>query len=454
MVNPTVKICDGELRGCERIDLDGKSFLAFLGIPYAKPPVGELRFKAPQPAESWKGVRDATKDGECCIQSNMGMTEGSEDCLNLNVFTKELRKENYPLKPVMVWIHGGAFMYGSNQITAACPDFLMTEDIVLVAINYRLGFLGFLSLEDPSLGVPGNAALKDQTLALKWVQNNIKSFGGDPNNVTIFGESAGAASVHYHLLSQSSKGLFHKAIMQSGCSLNPWTLKKQRSLEFVRFMGREVDTEKEALEILKNSTAEELVEYQSKYVGGKFEIISPVIEKPNETQFITQHPIELIATGNYNKVPLLLGYCSAEGLLFDESGDSYAKLEKGSQKSKAVCENCQIFITGRKCRQKTSICDRLPLLYWNRRMCSGMPKTHKTLFILPILIRCRTELRQEIVQKRMIKVLVMVMTWDMCSNILAMDGNGRDRKIAVRRCVKCGQISRNPGIRRQTRMIC
>ncbi|KAG5895282.1 hypothetical protein JTB14_015148 [Gonioctena quinquepunctata] len=358
MVNPTVKICDGELQGCERVDLDGKSFLAFLGIPYAKPPVGELRFKAPQPAESWLGVRDATKEGECCIQKDMGITEGSEDCLNLNVYTRELQKGHSLLKPVMVWIHGGGFLAGSNKLNFACPDFLITEDIVLVAINYRLGFLGFLSLQDPSLGIPGNAALKDQTLALKWVQKNIKSFGGDPNNVTIFGESAGAASVHYHVLSRSSKGLFHKAIMQSGCTLNPWALRKQRPLDFVRFMGKEVDTEKEALEILENLKAEEIVENQSKYVDGRLEIISPVVEKPNNTDFITQHPIELIMTGNYNKVPVLLGYCSDEGLMFDGSGtvcrfstegiqgekpdlenfiQSYVKLEKGSKTSKAAC---------------------------------------------------------------------------------------------------------------------
>lgn len=111
------------------------------------------------------------------------------------------------LRPVMFWIHGGAFMTGSNKTELFGPEYLIAENVVIVTINYRLGFLGFLSLDDPLLGVPGNAGLKDMVMALKWVQENISQFCGDPNNVTIFGESAGAAAVHFLMLSPMAKGL-------------------------------------------------------------------------------------------------------------------------------------------------------------------------------------------------------------------------------------------------------
>jgi carboxylesterase type B len=139
---------------------------------------------------------------------------GSEDCLFLNVYTQQLPSNtNKTLKPVMVWIHGGAFRSGSNKTDVYGPEFLLTEDIVLVTINYRLGIFGFLSFDDASLGVPGNAGLKDMVMALKWVQKNISKFTGDPNNVTIFGESAGGASVHYLVLSPLAAGIYQITII-------------------------------------------------------------------------------------------------------------------------------------------------------------------------------------------------------------------------------------------------
>jgi carboxylesterase type B len=132
---------------------------------------------------------------------------GTEDCLFLNVYTQQLPSStNNKLKPVMVWIHGGGFSSGSGNSDTYGPEFLLTEDIVLVTINYRLGVFCFLSFEDASLEVPGNAGLKDMVMALKWVQKNISKFSGDPNNVTIFGESAGGISVHYLILSPLASG--------------------------------------------------------------------------------------------------------------------------------------------------------------------------------------------------------------------------------------------------------
>lgn len=133
----------------------------------------------------------------------------------------------------MVWIHGGGFVNGSSSTIFYGPDFLVEKDVILVSINYRLGIFGFLSLNDPKVGIPGNAGLKDQTMALKWIKANIEHFGGDPKNITIAGESAGGASIHYHLISELSKGLFQKAIVQSGVALNPWAMAPSNYKEYL-----------------------------------------------------------------------------------------------------------------------------------------------------------------------------------------------------------------------------
>lgn len=337
MTEPLVTVKQGQLRGKKEQDYHGGTFYRFSGIPYAKAPIGELRFKAPQPAESWEGVRDATKEGAECPSLNLyfGYYVGNEDnCLNLNVYTKSLPTENDEKKPVMVWVHGGGFLYGSNKSEYFGPNYLLTQDIVLVAINYRLGIFGFLSLEDESLGIPGNAGLKDQVLALKWVQQNIQNFGGDPGNVTIFGESAGAASVHYLTLSPLTKGLFHKAIIQSGSSLNPWTVGKRNAEDAAKCMGYKDKDEKAVLEKLKK-------ENQRNIVTGVFKIVddfkartirpfSPVIEAPSDDAFLTEQPIEILKTGRNHQIPIIMGYNTAEGMLLEliRRTKSYGDLPK------------------------------------------------------------------------------------------------------------------------------
>lgn len=197
----------GDVRGEQRAD-----FTAYLGIPYAKPPVGELRFAAPEAPASWSGVRSATTYGSDCVQSTGG---GSEDCLYLNVF----RPKTAGPHPVMVWIHGGAFIFGSGA-GSYVPTRLVSHDTVVVTINYRLGRFGFLAHPGLSAESEANASgsygIMDQQLALKWVKENIANFGGDADNVTIFGESAGGLSVLSHIVSPASKELFDKAIVQSG----------------------------------------------------------------------------------------------------------------------------------------------------------------------------------------------------------------------------------------------
>ena len=180
----------------------------------------------------------------------------------INIYTKNVKPGK--AYPVMVWIHGGGYQCGSSKTDLYGPDFLLQKDVIVVSFNYRLAAFGFLSMDDPELNIPGNAGLKDQTFALKWIQKNIANFGGDPNNVTIFGESAGGGSVHSHMLSNVSKGLFNKAIPMSGVTFNKtWSLVPrrnwaQRLAEHLGYDGLVI--EKDILEFLENVDAFKIVE--------------------------------------------------------------------------------------------------------------------------------------------------------------------------------------------------
>ncbi|CAG2062859.1 unnamed protein product, partial [Timema podura] len=165
-------------------------------------------FQSPKPPSRWSGVRNATEDTSPCTQRSIFARQvevsGSEDCLYLNVYTPQLPDGSNDDLPVMVWFHGGGWVSGAGTSKFYGPQFLLDKDIVLVTVTYRLGPIGFLSTGDEA--APGNSGLKDQVAALRWVQDNIAVFGGNPNSVTIFGESAGGASVHYHILSPLSQG--------------------------------------------------------------------------------------------------------------------------------------------------------------------------------------------------------------------------------------------------------
>ena len=212
VAGPVVGTANGVVRG-----LAGGAVDEFLGIPYAAPPVGALRWQPPQPAARWSGVRDATKFAPHCPQlaSPFGQASTSEDCLFLNVFTPSHRTAGAG-NPVMVWIHGGALVTGESDDYA--PTGLVADGVTVVTINYRLGALGFLAhpaLADAS-GQSGDYGLEDQQAALRWVQRNIASFGGNPHNVTIFGESAGGLSTLSQVASPQARGLFERAIAESG----------------------------------------------------------------------------------------------------------------------------------------------------------------------------------------------------------------------------------------------
>lgn len=196
---------------------------AFKGIPYAAPPVGALRWSAPAPAQPWSAPRDAVNYGPDCMQNPLpGIQPGSrpmsEDCLTLNVWTPKPAKG--AKLPVMVWIHGGGFVGGSGTLPETDGGLLAKRDVVIVSFNYRLGRFGFFA--HPALGQGGNWGLMDQIAALKWVQRNIASFGGDPAKVTIFGESAGGESVSRLMASPAAKGLFARAIVASGGGRDDW----------------------------------------------------------------------------------------------------------------------------------------------------------------------------------------------------------------------------------------
>jgi para-nitrobenzyl esterase len=215
--HPLVHVDGGLVRG-----VSSGAVTAYLGIPYAAPPTGDLRWRAPQPAAAWHGIRDASQFGPSCPQPqafNPFLPPGpiSEDCLHLNVYTPTRYSDDRDGRPVLVWIHGGGLTedgarnYDGSKLAA--------DGAVVVTIDYRLGALGFLA--DPALarragGPNGNYGLMDQQAALRWIQRNIASFGGDPDNVTIAGQSAGGLSVLAHLVSPGSRGLFQRAIVQSG----------------------------------------------------------------------------------------------------------------------------------------------------------------------------------------------------------------------------------------------
>lgn len=182
----------------------------------------DLRFRAPVAHPGWNGTLNALRHGKSCPSIwPLGTINFGEDCLTLNVYTKSLTGN----RPVMVWIFGGGFFSGSGNDLVYGPDYLVNEDVIVVTINYRLAALGFLSTNDNN--APGNYGLKDCVLALKWVQKNIAQFGGDPTQVTIFGESAGGAAVHHLILSPAASGLFAKAISQSGSALCPWAFDEE-----------------------------------------------------------------------------------------------------------------------------------------------------------------------------------------------------------------------------------
>ncbi len=306
-VNGTVKVASGSLAGTAI----ASGIRVFKGIPYAAPPVGDLRWRPPQPPAQWDGVRKAEKFSDSCMQALtrsrnpwtkefMVQNEASEDCLCLNVWTGA--KAATEKRPVLVWLHGGAFYEGSGEIITYDGEELAKKGVIVVTINYRLGIFGFythpeLTKESPQ-HASGNYGLLDCVAALKWVQQNIAAFGGDPGRVTIAGQSAGAAAVHTLTASPLAKGLFHRAIAESGSGVGRRTKQlaaaEQDGVKWAETKGAT------SLKELRAKPAADLMG------GARF---APVVDG----WFLPADTATIFAQGKQNDVPILTGLTADEG---------------------------------------------------------------------------------------------------------------------------------------------
>jgi len=311
----TVQAPAGSLEGIAQSTPGGPA-RAFLGIPYAAPPVGNLRWKPPAPASPWKGTLRAASFGSRCEQlalyDDMIFRDPgvSEDCLTLNVWTPTNVKPGAKL-PVMFWIYGGGFVTGSTSEWRQDGAHLSTKGVIVVSFNYRMGIFGFfthpeLAAESPEHAT-GNYGLLDSVAALKWVQTNIRAFGGDPANVTIFGESAGSFAVSALMASPLAHGLFAHAIGESGGALGGPTLRfepaadrEEKDAEFAR-----VVLHADSLAALRALSADQLLAATSK-PGGDF---TPDVDG----LFLPESPAAIFAAGKQNDVPLLAGWNHDEG---------------------------------------------------------------------------------------------------------------------------------------------
>ncbi|KAJ8923392.1 hypothetical protein NQ315_001950 [Exocentrus adspersus] len=316
--DPTlVTLPEGQIRGRSLKSPDDNVYYAFQEIPYAVPPVGKLRFKAPVAAEKWKGVLNTTENTKICYQGgshrDVRATKQTEDCLYLNVYTPVPPGSANETLPVLIWIHGGSFLTGAGILQDYNPEWFIDHKVIVVTINYRLGALGFLTTEDGV--IPGNLGLRDQHFAIQWVKNHIKLFGGDPEKITISGESAGATSVGFQLISKRNKGLFRGAILQSSA-----TLSQRLHQDYARFyafeLGKSLDPNftsndsKQLLELLQKASAAEISVNkifpapgkERSLVEGDGLIWLPVIEDENlDEAFITGLLHENVRTGNINR---------------------------------------------------------------------------------------------------------------------------------------------------------
>jgi para-nitrobenzyl esterase len=308
--NASARISLGSLQGNVRA-----ASLAFLGIPFGQAPVGGLRWKPPLASSAWSGTLDATRVAKHCPQPTLAaQADASEDCLFLNVYVPKTLTESSAPKPraVMVWIYGGANAIGASDYYDPTP-LVEAEDVVVVTFNYRIGALGFLA--HPALDAEGHAAVNygvmDQQLALRWVQDHISAFGGDPQNVTIFGESAGGLNVTTHLVSPKSAGLFHKAIVQSGAyQLDTPTLSASQTSGSA-FATRLGCTDQTAACLRSKTLAEVLAQQGSVNTAS-----SAFNQSTIDGTILPESQRAALTAGRINRVPVMQGSTSHEGRVF------------------------------------------------------------------------------------------------------------------------------------------
>ncbi|XP_028626263.1 liver carboxylesterase 1 [Grammomys surdaster] len=325
---PVVNTVHGKVLG-KYVSLEGfeQPVAVFLGVPYAKPPLGSLRFAPPQPAEPWSFVKDTTSYPPLCYQNPEAAQriaelftnrkkiipqKFSEDCLYLNIYTPADLTKNSRL-PVMVWIHGGGNVVDGASTYDGLP-LAVHENVVVVVIQYRLGIWGFFSTEDEHCR--GNWGHLDQVAALRWIQDNIANFGGNPGSVTIFGESAGGESVSVLVLSPLSKNLFHKAISQSSVIFNPCLYGKSAkplAKKIAAVAGCKTTTSATMVHCLRQKTGEELLEVSLKMKFGAVDFLGdpresyPFLPTVIDGVVLPKAPEEILAEKSFNAVPYMVG---------------------------------------------------------------------------------------------------------------------------------------------------
>lgn len=327
---PDAFTSSGALKGLKKTAF-GRPVDVFYGVPYAQPPLGKLRFQRPVPVDPWKGVRNATQPPFPCKQPDFFVSRNftisnqnsTEDCLYLNVWTPArycFDIKSCGLKAVMVYVYGGSFTYGSSSWSFYDGIYLAAAgDVVVVTFNYRVGPFGFFSADLD--GISGNQGLHDQILALRWVKENIMYFGGNPELVTVFGQSAGAISVGYHLVSPLSKGLFKRAIMESGSPL--WLMEDSRddalrkSYALANALGctKLYDTairDSDVLACLRSKDADAILKATTESMGAQAETFFP----SRDGEFIERNAGVMLDSMSSTSVDLLIGTNKNEGTFF------------------------------------------------------------------------------------------------------------------------------------------
>lgn len=316
---PIVRTPKGTLKGLKEESVNGRPFLSFYAIPYAKPPLAELRFQDPVEEEAWTEMRDASSQPEPCSQVSFktakagAVTEddvvGSEDCLYLNVFTPQVGQGEG--LPVMVFLHGGGYVGGAAKEHE--PHVLLDHQVVLVVPQFRLGTLAFLSTEDDV--IPGNSMLKDQVAALRWVQRNIWIFGGDARRVTMFGESAGGTTSSFLALSPRARGLFSRTAWHSGSALTPFALGKfhrQVAEETATSMGLSGNLDSRSiLSFLQTVSAKSLTLVAFKYY--KWFVLPSVMIPRIDGDFIPEDPYKMVVKMACPPWDLMSGFTAQDG---------------------------------------------------------------------------------------------------------------------------------------------
>ncbi|XP_060064173.1 pyrethroid hydrolase Ces2e-like [Ylistrum balloti] len=338
-----IKSASGPVRGIA-VQNRGEVVYQYRKIPFAKPPVGRRRLRKPVPFGKWTNVLDGTSFGPSCYQKaesispSLPNTEMSEDCLHLNIYTPINASPNNT-KSVMIWIHGGGYSKGQSFYYDAF-NLVTKGDVIVVTVNYRLGFLGFFSTMDDASR--GNYGLWDQRLAMQWVKANIEDFGGNPNSITIFGGSAGAFSVGLHALLPQNQGLFHRLIAESGTSTSPLVLNMEPRVH-ARGYGIDLNclNEKDVnfdtemlLECIRGKSSQEIIQTQNSY--DTFKYANHVLTLPNapvvDGELIIHHPSAIIANTSSNEssffrsLDVIIGTTDSEGSLINNDFMTY--LEK------------------------------------------------------------------------------------------------------------------------------